>query len=131
MIMHFHVLCNAISVSKLNIPSSIESADSSFRTPGQIDILVRSELRVFVEILKPEQQRLQDRNVILQNTKFGYLVTGMLPQLQNQANCYFVSEPNLDTTVKKFFELESLPGDPREIKKSEVEIYCEEHFVKT
>ncbi|GBN61752.1 hypothetical protein AVEN_228269-1, partial [Araneus ventricosus] len=34
-------------------------------------------------------------------------------------------------TVKKFFELESLPGDSREITKSEEEIYCEEHFVKT
>ncbi|GBM28371.1 hypothetical protein AVEN_229549-1 [Araneus ventricosus] len=54
----------------------------------------------------------------------------MLPQLQNQANCYFISEPNLDTTVKKFFELESLPGDSREITKSEEEIYCEGHFVK-
>ncbi|GBM95305.1 hypothetical protein AVEN_59501-1 [Araneus ventricosus] len=118
-----------LNISELNIPSSIELADSSFHTPGQIDILVGSEL--FFEILKPEQHRLQDGNVILQNTKFGYLVTGMLPQLQNQANCYFISEPNLDVTVKKFFELESLPGVSREITKSEEEIYCEEHFVKT
>ncbi|GBN51454.1 hypothetical protein AVEN_268817-1, partial [Araneus ventricosus] len=118
-----------LNISELNIPSSIELADSSFYTPGQIDILVGSEL--FFEILKPEQHRLQDGNVIFQNTKFGYLVTGMLPQLQTQANCYFISEPNLDMTVKKFFELESLPGDSREITKSEEEIYCEEHFVKT
>ncbi|GBN10081.1 hypothetical protein AVEN_211738-1 [Araneus ventricosus] len=55
----------------------------------------------------------------------------MLPQLQNQDNCYFISEPNLGKTVKKLFELKSLAGDSREITKSEEEIYCEENFVKT
>ncbi|GFT84668.1 DUF1758 domain-containing protein [Trichonephila clavipes] len=70
-------------------------------------------------------------NVILQNTKFGYLVTGILPQSQQQANCCLISKPSLDITVKKFFELESLPDDSKEITKSEEEIYCEEHFVST
>ncbi|GFW03161.1 integrase catalytic domain-containing protein [Trichonephila clavipes] len=70
-------------------------------------------------------------NVILQNTKFGYLVTGTLPQSQQQANCCLISEPSLDIPVKKFFELESLPDDSKEIIKSEEEIYCEEHFVST
>ncbi|GFX57963.1 DUF1758 domain-containing protein [Trichonephila clavipes] len=36
-----------------------------------------------------------------------------------------------DITVKKFFELESLPDDSKEITKSEEEIYCEEYFVST
>ncbi|GFY31484.1 integrase catalytic domain-containing protein [Trichonephila clavipes] len=67
----------------------------------------------------------------LQNTKFGYLVTGTLPQSQQQANCCLISEPSLDIRVKKFFELESLPDDSKEITKSEEEIYCEEHFVST
>ncbi|GFW99501.1 integrase catalytic domain-containing protein [Trichonephila clavipes] len=97
--------------------------------PGQIDILIGSEL--FFEILNPEQHYLQEGNVILQNTKFGYLVTGTLPQSQQQANCCLISEPSLDITVKKFFELESLPDDSKEITKSEEEIYCEEHFVST
>ncbi|GFY20337.1 integrase catalytic domain-containing protein [Trichonephila clavipes] len=70
-------------------------------------------------------------NVILQNTKFGYLVTGTLPQSQQQANCCLISEPSLDITVKKFFELESLPDESKEITKCEEEIYCEEHFVST
>ncbi|GFV24714.1 DUF1758 domain-containing protein [Trichonephila clavipes] len=51
-------------------------------------------------------------------------------QSQQQANCCLISEPSLDITVKKFFELESLPDDSKEIK-SEEEIYCEEHFVST
>ncbi|GFV28642.1 integrase catalytic domain-containing protein [Trichonephila clavipes] len=109
--------------------SSIELADSNFHMPGQIDILIGSEL--FFEILNPEQYYLQEGNVILQNTKFGYLVTGTLPQSQQQANCCLISEPSLDITVKKFFELESLPDDSKEITKSEEEIYCEEHFVST
>ncbi|GFX85053.1 integrase catalytic domain-containing protein [Trichonephila clavipes] len=42
-----------------------------------------------------------------------------------------MSELSLDITEKKFFELESLPDDSKEITKSEEEIYCEEHFVST
>ncbi|GFT59565.1 DUF1758 domain-containing protein [Trichonephila clavipes] len=118
-----------LNISELNIPASIELADSNFHRPGQIDILIGSEL--FFEILNPEQHYLQEGNVILHNTKFGYLVTGTLPQSQQQANCCLISEPSLDITVKKFFELESLPDDSKEITKSEEEIYCEEHFVST
>ncbi|GFV75020.1 integrase catalytic domain-containing protein [Trichonephila clavipes] len=118
-----------LNISDLNIPASIELADSNFHMPGQIDILIGSEL--FFEILNPEQHYLQEGNVILQNTKFGYLVTGTLPQSQQQANCCLISEQSLDITVKKFFELESLLDDSKEITKSEEEIYCEEHFVST
>ncbi|GFT28570.1 DUF1758 domain-containing protein [Trichonephila clavipes] len=118
-----------LNISDLNIQDSIELADSNFHMLGQIDILIGSEL--FFEILNPEQHYLQEGNVILQNTKFGYLVTGTLPQSQQQANCCLISEPSLDITVKKFFELESLPDDSKEITKSEEEIYCEEHFVST
>ncbi|GFV88159.1 DUF1758 domain-containing protein [Trichonephila clavipes] len=118
-----------LNISDLNIPASIELADSNFHMPDQIDILIGSEL--FFEILNPEQHYLLEGNVILQNTKFGYLVTGTLPQSQQQANCCLISEPSLDITVKKFFVLESLPYDSKEITKSEEEIYCEEHFVST
>ncbi|GFW23582.1 DUF1758 domain-containing protein [Trichonephila clavipes] len=118
-----------LNISDLNIPASIELTDSNFRMPGKIDILIGSEL--FFEILNPEQHYLHGGNVILQNAKFGYLITDTLPQSQQQANCCLLSEPSLDITVKKFFELESLPDDSKEITKSEEEIYCEEHFVST
>ncbi|GFW46706.1 integrase catalytic domain-containing protein [Trichonephila clavipes] len=125
-------ITDAIPVSKLNIsdlnnPASIELADFNFHMPGQVDILIGSEL--FFEILNPEQHYLTEGNVILQNTKFGYLVTGTRPQSQQKANCCLITEPSLDITVKKFFELESLPDNSKEITKSEEEIYCEEHFV--
>ncbi|GFX57147.1 DUF1758 domain-containing protein [Trichonephila clavipes] len=109
------ILVSKLNISDLNIPASIELADSNFHMPGQIDILIGSEL--FFEILNPEQHYLQEGNVILQNTKFGYLVAGTLPQSQQQANCCLISEPSLDITVKKFFELESLPDDSKEITK--------------
>ncbi|GFV36226.1 integrase catalytic domain-containing protein [Trichonephila clavipes] len=80
-----------LNISDLNIPASIELADSNCHMP----------------------------------------VTGTLPQSQQQANCCLICEPNLDITVKKFFELESLPDDSKEITKSEEEIYCKEHFVST
>ncbi|GFX04811.1 DUF1758 domain-containing protein [Trichonephila clavipes] len=59
------------------------------------------------------------------------LIDSHVLESQQQANCCLISEPSLDITVKKFFELESLPDDSKEITKSEEEIYCEEHFVST
>ncbi|GFY07686.1 integrase catalytic domain-containing protein [Trichonephila clavipes] len=88
-------------------------------------------IQLDIEDINQRIETTEEGNVILQNTKFGYLVTGTLPQSQQQANCCLISEPSLDTTVKKFFELESLPDDSKEITKSEEEICCEEHFVST
>ncbi|GFU39174.1 integrase catalytic domain-containing protein [Trichonephila clavipes] len=108
------------------------------RVKGGHVALLRGKTTVFVVRLWRIVMRLRQKfevqvegNVILQNTKFGYLVTGTLPQSQQQANCCLISEPSLDITEKKFFELESLPDDSKEITKSEEEIYCEEHFVST
>ncbi|GFX75906.1 integrase catalytic domain-containing protein [Trichonephila clavipes] len=88
-------------------------------------------IQLDIEDINQRIEATEEGNVILQNTKFGYLVTGTLPQSQQQANCCLISEPSLDITVKKFFELESLPDDSKEITKGEEEIYCEEHFVST
>ncbi|GFW86480.1 integrase catalytic domain-containing protein [Trichonephila clavipes] len=98
----------------------------------EIEIFESLEIiQLDIEDIKQRIETTEEGNVILQNTKFGYLVTGTLPQSQQQANCCLISEPSLDITVKKFFELESLPDDSKEITKSEEEIYCEEHFVST
>ncbi|GFY30762.1 DUF1758 domain-containing protein [Trichonephila clavipes] len=88
-------------------------------------------IQLDIEDINQRIETTEEGNVILQNTKFGYLVTGTLPQSQQQANCCLISEPSLDITAKEFFELESLPDDSKEITKSKEEIYCEEHFVST
>ncbi|GFW62138.1 integrase catalytic domain-containing protein [Trichonephila clavipes] len=88
-------------------------------------------IQLDIEDINQRIETPEEENVILQNTKFGYLVTGTLPQSQQQASCCLKCEPSLDLTVKKFFELESLPDDSKEITKNEEEIYCEEHFVST
>ncbi|GFV93581.1 integrase catalytic domain-containing protein [Trichonephila clavipes] len=88
-------------------------------------------IQLDIEDINQRIETTEEGDVILQDTKFGYLVTGTLPQSQQQANCCLISEPSLDITVKKFFELESLPDDSKEITKSEEEIYREEHFVST
>ncbi|GFV34054.1 DUF1758 domain-containing protein [Trichonephila clavipes] len=56
-----------LNISDLNIPASIELADSNFHMPGQIDILIGSEL--FFEILNPEQYYLQKGNAIWRRLK--------------------------------------------------------------
>ncbi|GFR01559.1 hypothetical protein TNCT_431351 [Trichonephila clavata] len=70
------------------------------------------------ERIEKTKKECQDRKVVLHNTKFGYLVKGTLPQAQKQPIFCLTSEPSLDATIKKRFELESLPKDSKEITKS-------------
>ncbi|GFX99632.1 retrovirus-related Pol polyprotein from transposon TNT 1-94 [Trichonephila clavipes] len=77
------------------------------------------EIETF-ESLKIIQLDIEDINQRIETT-----------ESQQQTNCCLICEPSLDITVNKFFELESLPDDSKEITKSEEEIYCEEHFVST
>ncbi|GFX57370.1 integrase catalytic domain-containing protein [Trichonephila clavipes] len=92
-----------------------------------------------LEIIQPDIEDInqwiestEEGNVILQNTKVGYIVPGTLLQSQKQANCCLISESSLDAIVKKFFELESLPDDSKVITESEEEIFyviCNDSFL--
>ncbi|GFY35634.1 uncharacterized protein TNCV_2619251 [Trichonephila clavipes] len=66
------------------------------------------------------------------SVQIGTTCQSQVPFISHKkAKCYLIKESSLDTTMKKFFGLESLPDDSKEITKSEEEIYCEEHFVRT
>ncbi|GFT63297.1 DUF1758 domain-containing protein [Trichonephila clavipes] len=62
-----------INVS-LNKPSEIKLADYKFNIPGKIDVLVGAE--IFYELLTPGQIYCGDSQLLLQNTVFGYVVSG-------------------------------------------------------
>ncbi|XP_035209895.1 uncharacterized protein LOC118184347 [Stegodyphus dumicola] len=118
-----------LDISNLTIPHDIKLADPNFYTPGKINILIGNEL--FFNILKEGRVQALNGNIILQNTEFGYLMTGVLPTVNNQSYCYLIKESSLDNAIKKFFELESFPGDGKEVVKNEEEIFCERHFNET
>ncbi|GFV15340.1 DUF1758 domain-containing protein [Trichonephila clavipes] len=116
--------------SKYSTNIEVSSRDYTFARNEQFSLLP-----TITDVIPVSKLNISDLNIPasieLEDSNFHMPVTGTLPQSQQQANCYLISEPSLDITVKKFFEQESLPDDSKEITKSEEEIYCEEHFVST
>ncbi|GFU77033.1 integrase catalytic domain-containing protein [Trichonephila clavipes] len=62
-----------INVS-LDMPNEIKLADYKFNIPGKIDVLLGAE--IFYELLRPGQIYCGDSRPLLQNTVFGYVVSG-------------------------------------------------------
>ncbi|GBN93924.1 hypothetical protein AVEN_200012-1 [Araneus ventricosus] len=124
---------NEIDISKINFPSEIKLADNTFHIPSKIHALLGCEL--FFELLKTEKFRSYDNSLLLQNSVFGYLVTGTL----KGTDSYFFSglileKDNLENSVKDFFKIESFPGDSicdLDESKTFEKQYCEEHFLST
>ncbi|GBO10843.1 hypothetical protein AVEN_104994-1 [Araneus ventricosus] len=105
--------------------SNIKLADEKFNVPERVDMLLGVE--VFYELLRPGQISLPNSNLLLQNTVFGFIVSGGIPrENENVIHCGFLNqEINLDQTLKQFWEIENVESD---IPKSRESILCEEHF---
>ncbi|GFX57300.1 DUF1758 domain-containing protein [Trichonephila clavipes] len=58
----------------LNKPSEIKLADYKFNIPDKIDVLLGAE--IFYELLRPGQIYCGGSRLLLQNTVFGYVVSG-------------------------------------------------------
>ncbi|GBM85144.1 hypothetical protein AVEN_85619-1, partial [Araneus ventricosus] len=105
--------------------SNIKLADEKFNVPERVDMLLGVE--VFYELLRPGQISLPNSNLLLQNTVFGFIVSGGIPrENENVIHCGFLKqEINLDQTLKQFWEIENVESD---IPKSRESNLCEEHF---
>nr|CAH7718714.1 unnamed protein product [Callosobruchus chinensis] len=78
-----------IDVSQLNIPDIIKLADPCFSEPQKIDMLIGSD--VFWNIVSTEQISLGHNLPVLQNTKFGWIISGPLGfSSKNSIVCNFV-----------------------------------------
>ncbi|GBN56105.1 hypothetical protein AVEN_110858-1 [Araneus ventricosus] len=115
-----------INVSSLN---NIKLADDKFYEPGPIDFLVGAEY--FYELLKPGQISLHDTNLRLQNSVFGYIVSGsLLAKGEAEIHCGLITDNSeLEKTLKEFWEIENVERESEISVTKEAEI-CEEHFLK-
>lgn len=81
----FHVLpeltislpTSAVDPSRWNFSPSIILADPHFHEPGSIDLIIGAEY--FMDLLGEERQKLTSRGPTLQNTAFGWIVSGRIP----------------------------------------------------
>ncbi|GFV74267.1 DUF1758 domain-containing protein [Trichonephila clavipes] len=95
-----------LDLTKIKLPPNITYADAEFNIPKRIDILLGGE--IFYELLKSKQIKLHDNSIILQDSVFGYIVTG---SIQNEPlNYYFCNfiQDQVDRNLTKFWDLEAI-----------------------
>ncbi|GFY35316.1 integrase catalytic domain-containing protein [Trichonephila clavipes] len=102
-------------------------ADDKFNIPDRIDMLLGAE--IFYELLKPGKFYCDNSHLVLQNTVFGYVVSGSVDQVtENRVHCGLIVDDDLNKTLKKFWEIEGVHIEPK--VDTEVSL-CEDHFVRT
>ncbi|XP_049291309.1 uncharacterized protein LOC125768120 [Anopheles funestus] len=104
-------------------------ADPFFYKPGQIDLVIGGE--AFWAIHTNERISVGSNKPVFVNTRFGWTVAGTTPattQNRHVSTNAAVSQDTLETTIRRFWELEVLPSS------SSVELdeeTCEKFFSET
>ncbi|GFV31640.1 integrase catalytic domain-containing protein [Trichonephila clavipes] len=98
-------------------PTSNLNLDAPTFVPGQIEGSVEAN------------SQSQFVALVLQNTVFGYVVSGSVDQVtENRVHCGLIVDDDLNKTLKKFWEIEGVHIEPK--VDTEVSL-CEDHFVRT
>ncbi|XP_055614143.1 uncharacterized protein LOC129760517, partial [Uranotaenia lowii] len=69
---------SSINVSTWKLPPSISLADPEFNQSSPVDIVIGVSL--FYDVLLPNQMKIDDAGLMLQNTRLGWIVAGELPE---------------------------------------------------
>ncbi|GFY22045.1 DUF1758 domain-containing protein [Trichonephila clavipes] len=67
---------NKLDISGIKIPEYIKLSNENFYLPGRIDLLLSNQ--IFFEILNNGKIKLADGKLILQDTVFGYVASGVM-----------------------------------------------------
>ncbi|GFS70908.1 integrase catalytic domain-containing protein [Trichonephila clavipes] len=113
----------------VNVSEFVPLADDKFNIPDRIDMLLGAE--IFYKLLKPGKFYCDNSHLVLQNTVFGYVVSGSVDHTQvteNRVHCGLIVDDDLNKTLKKFWEIEGVHIEPK--VDTEVSL-CEDHFVRT
>ena len=115
-----------IKINRMVLPN-VQLADEGYNVPGRVDVLISAE--VYYSLIKPQQIKIPNSNLILQNSVFGYIVAGSVCQSKtNKVHCALLREDtNLDDTLSKFWEIENVEQQVSKSKESQI---CNEHFNK-
>nr|XP_012215486.1 PREDICTED: uncharacterized protein LOC105667930 [Linepithema humile] len=116
-----------INRKALDIPANLRLVDSRFDQPAQIDMLIGAEY--FYHLLCIGQVKLRSGAIVMQKTKFGWIISGKTGSLDPVSVdlCHF-SRSTLDDAVQKFWETEEIPARKN---LSPEEKQCEQHYKRT
>nr|CAI5846008.1 unnamed protein product [Callosobruchus analis] len=96
-----------LNISHLNIPNHIKLADPRFNEPQNVDMLIGADL--FWDVICRGQIALGRNAPILQNTKFGWIVSGPLSKGEtNEIYCNLSEDRDLQRIVWRFSPNDSL-----------------------
>ncbi|XP_041984803.1 uncharacterized protein LOC121737249 [Aricia agestis] len=120
-----------VDVSALTHLEKLPLADLDFALPGNIDILIGAA--VFPHLLLPNIVRSEQDNLPPAiETVFGYVIMGAVPTSHSSryttSCCSVLQENNINSLVKRFWELEEISAPP---SMSHKDLECEEHFRAT
>ncbi|GFX85961.1 DUF1758 domain-containing protein [Trichonephila clavipes] len=91
----------------VNVSELVQLADPSFDVPDKMDLLLGAE--VFYELLRPGQIHAENSQLLLQNTVFGYVVSGNVNEIvEDRVHCVLILDDDLNKTLKQFWEVESV-----------------------
>ncbi|GFW58738.1 DUF1758 domain-containing protein [Trichonephila clavipes] len=93
------VVKNCVKTSVANKAKTFEKfvplADDKFNIPDRIDMLLGAE--IFYELLKPGKFYCDNSHLVLQNTVFGYVVSGSVDQVtENRVHCGLIVDDDLN-----------------------------------
>lgn len=111
-----------IETESIHIPKHIKLADPQFYVPAPIDLLLGAN--IFWQIMGGGRIQLGKQLPTLQETEFGWLVSGCTPDINNQhSNACFFTHSGSDQ-LSRFWELDSMStsqvNDPCESEACEV-----------
>lgn len=119
-----------VDISDWIIPKNIRLADPQFNRPEGIDVLIGAD--VYYNLLSVGQICGSDRYPTLQNTVFGYVVSGKKSTDYGSATyqCNFATESKvpLERQIEQFWQLEQVPALVK--SKSQEDEACERHFTE-
>lgn len=106
-----------------NLPTNLTFADPNFGVPADIHILIGANY--FWDVLLSGQQSLGKNMPVLQNTRFGHVVSGPMPFVKANIHSFHCVSSNIDNSLTKFWEVEKI-ANKRPWSQEENE--CEHHF---
>ena len=116
-----------LDTSNWKIPKDIKLADEQFDQPGSIELLIRADL--FYEMLRSSRRTHPGNFTILQETVFGWTLTGRTPATFTQndpQHAFLLWEDNrLEHNLNCFWEVEPMEQSTMTAEQQA----CEQHFL--
>ncbi|XP_045778087.1 uncharacterized protein LOC123875994 [Maniola jurtina] len=109
-----------------NIPPEIKLADPEFYNPSSVDLLLGAD--IFWDLLCTNKIYLGKNSPVLQDTKFGYVISGPTGTTNIQTiSCNFSQFDSIQEQLAKFWTIEELESSDKDASLNDNDL-CENHF---